>query len=227
MATFHGFAAFSKGGLVGVQANQRDWSPFLGHFTSWRAMAPLHSVFDESCTPALVAQLLEQADADSFEVLERIAKSQCLKPSRPRKGTAPARLCFSECTLPGVLGHCERYGRFGLVFRKHTLFSLGARPCTYVSADEYAELVQAGADKPLAHAAGRRLALANRYVPPRQGRVQDYTHEREWRVFEELDLAACPPELIVAPAIYTRRVRTLFPATEHVLPLDLLHEWGL
>jgi hypothetical protein len=228
MSTFHGIAAFAKGGVAGVQASQRDWSPFLGHFTSWRALAPLREAFEQATTPARVAEMLAESDAKSFEVVQLISQSSQLAPSRSKSTAAPRRLCFSECTLPGLLGHCERFGRFGFIFRKHALFELGARPCTYISAAEYEDLKRAGADHSHEHPAGLRLALANKLVPSGgRRRIQDFTHEREWRLFAALDLETCPPEMIVAPSAFTRRVRECFPGVDHVLPLDLLYEWGL
>ena len=49
-----------------------------------------------------------------------------LQPAAPsEKDGIDKCICFSECNLPGLINHCERYGRFGFVFRKNVVFGLG------------------------------------------------------------------------------------------------------
>lgn len=66
-----------------------------------------------------------------------------LRTSTPseKDGIMPC-ICFSECNLPGLVNHCERYGRLGFVFKKDTIFALGGRPTVYVDKDIYALIAQ-------------------------------------------------------------------------------------
>lgn len=59
-----------------------------------------------------------------------------LQPAAPsEKDGIDKCICFSACNLPGLINHCERYGRFGFVFRKNVVFDLGGRPAIYVDND--------------------------------------------------------------------------------------------
>ncbi|MBN1458237.1 MAG: hypothetical protein JXA57_01790 [Armatimonadetes bacterium] len=106
------------------------------------------------------------------------------------------------------------------------LYSLGARPCLYVGPDEYAELARRGRSPGAVDVDRRLFGLANVYAPPGHGTVQDFTHEREWRIFCELDLTATVPDLLVAPTLYVERMHSWFPGIS-VIPIDTLFEWGL
>src|SRR6266571_6648000 len=139
MSLIHSVVSHAKGGVRGLQANQRDWSPFVVHFTSYAAMAPIRTAVPAGKTPSQVAALLDTADANSFAVLEAIAGSALLRASIPEgKDESDPCVCLSECTLPGLIALAERYGRFGLGFRKTTLFGAGARPCAYLAEEHYA-----------------------------------------------------------------------------------------
>jgi len=128
MSALQKIAAFSSGGLNGQQDNQRDWSPFIGHFTSFGAMAPVRSALDDKADKYDIQQRIEAADEESFLVFEKIMESNYLRASRPaKKPEIDPCVCFSECTLTVVLAHCEKYGRFGLIFKKKEAFQPGAR----------------------------------------------------------------------------------------------------
>jgi hypothetical protein len=227
MALVHCLAAYGRGNLTGVQSTQRDWSPFLAHFTTWSAMARLRSVLKQPAGPREIAQLLDEADAASWETMQRILTSATLRARSPsEKDRLPPCVCLSECTLPGLISHCERYGRFGLVFDKADVYRAGGRPCLYVAEEEYAAIAAIGRGKPTSTAEGRLFALANVYVPPRgPNKVQDFTHEREWRVFADLDLEKAKVVTLLAPARYVGRLRDIAPQVAAV-PIDTLFDWG-
>jgi hypothetical protein len=227
MALVHCLAAYGRGNLTGVQATQRDWSPFLAHFTTWSAMSKLRSVVKQQRDGREIAQLLEEADAASWETMQKILGSSALLARSPsQKDQLPPCVCLSECTLPGLISHCERYGRFGLVFAKADVYKAGGRPCLYVAEEEYAALAAIGRGKPTSTAEGRLFALANVYVPPRgANKVQDFTHEREWRLFADLDLGNTRAVTVLAPARYVARMNELVPGIG-VVPIDTLFDWG-
>jgi hypothetical protein len=227
MGFIHGMVARAKSGLKGIQASQRDWSPFLVHFTQYGAMEGVRRLSLAACTAKDVAQQLREADEQSFKTVKTIFSSGRLLARSPSdKDGLPKCVCLSECNISGLIGHAERYGRFGFVFRKDRLFREGGRPCAYLSTDEYArlsDLYQANPDDP---ATKRLHGLANVYTPPGEGRVQDYTHEREWRIFDDISFSGVPPVLYLAPFEYCADVQTLAGQSRVVIPLDLLFEWG-
>lgn len=228
MGTIHGLVAHRDGGLRGIQAGQRDWSPFVAHFTSYSAMEPVRGVIRSGCAASRAADILNEADRVSFDIVQSIAKDRCLQVSnRLEEEGVPARVSLSECSLPGLLGHCERFGRFGFVFRKQELFRLGGRPCVYVDRPTYGEIARIGRGLGIETEIGRLFGLANVYSPPGNGQVQDFTHEREWRLFSSLDLERMKPVMLICPSRYVARMRASFPSVESVLACDLLHAWGV
>lgn len=214
-----------------MQTAQRDWSPYLVHFTNWTAMTSLRQMATRSASPETVHEALEQADQTSYNVVECILASRKILTRSPGNGTLiPPCVCLSECNIPGLVSHSERFGRFGFVFTKESLFRKGARPCLYVDAKMYKVLKTNGTPAGASKVKREMFGLANVYRPPQRGRkIQDYTHEREWRVFAEVDFADTPPCHILAPAAYTARVRNLATANQldvNVIPIDTLFEWG-
>jgi hypothetical protein len=227
MSLVHCLAAYRDGNLAGIQASQRDWSPYLAHFTNWAAMDKVRTVVKQHRNAREVAQLLDEADQASWTVMQAILTSRELRAKSPGlKHDLPACVCLSECTLPGLISHCERYGRFGLVFSKASVYGEGGRPCVYLAEDEHTVLGRIGRGKPTSTPEGRLFALANRYVPPKEGnQIQDYTHEREWRIFSNLELAKISIVALLAPAKFARALNELQPGVP-VVPIDTLFEWG-
>jgi hypothetical protein len=228
MSLIHGIVAHADSGVEGMQATQRDWSPFLVHFTSAVAMKPVREAVPVGKKPKEIKTLLVAADKSSFTVVEAIASSCALKAHvLAGKPTSDACVSLSECTLPGLIALCERYGRFGFGFRKMRLFAAGARPCAYLGSTEYAVTKEVAKGESSASPKRRLHDLSNTYAPAGTGgAVRDFTHEREWRLFADVSLASQPPEFLVCPAAYTERVRKLFPSVYHVFPIDMLFEWG-
>jgi len=226
MGLVHTIALFARGGPQGIQANQRDWSPFLIHFTSAAAMMTLRNPL--GCSAAVISRRLRCADSDSVKIVERIASSMQLKASTPAGKQCDPCICFSECTLPGLIALSERYGRFGFAFRKAKLFDRGARPCVYVDTKFYA-CIGDHSQSPGASVEDKRLAgFSNVYRPVKHDArpIQDFTHEREWRLFRDLDLTQFSPEFLICPSTQFGKMRRLFPSIGQVLPIDTLFEWG-
>jgi hypothetical protein len=227
MSLLHSFAAYARGPLSGIQSTQRDFSPYVAHFTTWSAMTDLRRAAKERRSPEEVAALFHEADAKSWQTARTIIESKTLVARSPsQKDRLPACVCFSECSLPGLMSHCERYGRFGFVFSKLDLYRAGGRPCIYVGHEEYACIAERGRDQPTSTAAGRLFALSNVFQPPNGGnKLQDYTHEREWRVFGDVDLQRVSIAANLAPAPYVHRLLELRLGAP-VIPIDTLFDWG-
>ena len=139
------------------------------------------------------------------------------------KGKLNKCVCLSECTLPGIVGHSERYGRFGFVFKKNTIYKIGGRPCIYVDYDCYKEL---RGKKSETERMKMLWGLANVFCPV--GEIQDYTHEREWRIFQDLELKSTL-EAVIVPEEYmecTRKLVHKFLCGTPVVSIDMLYDWG-
>ena len=229
MSTLHSLLGFEKGGLSGIQNAQRDWSPYLAHFTNYRAMAPLRRAITDLISAKGIKDTLGEADVTSFGVFQAILASAALNKARLDWDRTLEAVCFSECTLPGIFSLAEQFGRFGLIFKKSEAFALGVRPCIYLDDEKYGVLNRLTQDHRLnADVASSIIdlcGLANVLRPPGQGQIQDYTHQREWRHFGNVSFAMLKPCMAVCPTEYTARVRELLPAIP-VLPLDMLFEWG-
>lgn len=236
MGIAHGISEFNRGFVQGTKNNQRDSSPYLVHFTSFRAMEPLREYLASFASKTnnsakKASDILKAADQESFGVFEKIISSRKIISNSPsEKGRIPECVCFTECTLPGLLSHCERYGRFGFVFGKSGLYNVGARPCTYIDPDMYKALSKAAkSDQDYSKDLERLLALSNKYSPSKSQSAhrQDYLHEREWRFLGDIDLSRLTPDFIVCPSEYSEQVRKLSGVlAKEVIPIDVLFKWG-
>ncbi|HZY71075.1 MAG TPA: hypothetical protein VFF67_08895 [Thermoplasmata archaeon] len=226
MGVIHELEAVAEGAIAGLQAQQRDWSPFVAHFTTASAMLPLRGIWKNPLDPATVQQLLAPADATSWATFQKImASGKILASSLPSGSIGNPRVCLSECTLPGLISHTERFGRFGLVFRKSDILSVGGGSCVYVSRPAYGALVGQRANS----SEFQRLSdLANVHSPPGSGAVQDFTHEREWRVVGDIDLRTVTPVAFVVPSVdYIGGLPAQCDPRIPVVPLKLLQRWGV
>jgi len=235
----HTLSRYSVGGLQGTQCSQRDWSPFVAHFTSYGAMAQIREIVDtkQAHRPVKdakwVTRELSKADKASFEILKLIKARNNVLSSHPAGDIkTPKCVCLSECNLPSLITHAEKYGRFGLIFKKNEIFAQGARPCAYLS-DDYRKMIYKCFKEAERSAApnvakwSELLALCQMYKPfIGRGRVQDFAHEREWRLFQDLDISTTKPSAVLAPKEYIQEVKALLPDVHQVMSLDDLFEWG-
>jgi hypothetical protein len=227
MSIIHTLAAFSEGGVSGLQSTQSDWSPYVAHFTSSDAMQPIRDALEGPISPEDIRWLLRRADEESFRIVEAIAGSARLIARTPAsKDGIPPCICLSECVIGGLISNAERYGRFGLVFDKTQLFPIGGGPCLYINAEEYTEVVLAF--KQSSNPIHRRIFGRANFMNPAGvgGKIQDYSHEREWRVFSDIDLTTTPPQYLLAPRSCVLSLRNLFPSVASIIPIDTMFEWG-
>lgn len=230
----HLLKAQATQGLAAMQAAHRDFSPYLVHFTSYTKMAALRELAGQKVIkPAEVNQRFLSCDLECSKVFQAILKSGHLLPkaNSDAEGTLPM-VCFSEGNLPGLVSHAERYGRFGFVFRKSTLFTSGARPCGYFDKDMYSEIKKRGKAPDAAIHDKRVYSLSNIFIP-KCARVAnlkaiDFTHEREWRSFETVSLSLA--EAFICPHLYFEQTRKWLDASGllagKLFDLDMLVEWG-
>ena len=230
MALIYDLDELSHSGLDAMQTTQRDWSPYLVHFTSCAAMKKVRELInkDTSIDPVAIHKQLGIADQTSFDVFKMIMGQKAIRQSR----RVPWCVCMSECSLPGVLSHSERFGRFGLMFEKGAVYDLGGRPCAYVDKEicvEIGQMRKTGCENSV-----RRLdGFANTYCPASPSRpigkkIQDFTVEREWRLKTELPLSSLCG--ILCPSSYFNKVTVVLDKTGiqcPVFPLDMLYKWGV
>lgn len=193
-------------------------------------MGPVRQLVASGATPVQAADAIQHADQLSWDVFVAIVQSGELRTADPGD-EAPARVCLSECTLPGLLGLAERYGRFGFVFGKDAAFAAGARPCLYMDIEHRRWLIDAAKDGGDSSTAWQLAALSNIYRPVvAGGRIQDFTHEREWRAFEPLSLSDVSPLAVVVPTAFVGEAVDLlsgYSLPSPVLPIEMLFEWGV
>ena len=223
MALIYDLSRLARSGMDAMQYAQRDWSPYLVHFTNSTSMQSIRMMLTgRYADPERYCQCLDHADGESFGVAGKIITSGILRASEiATKFTVPC-VCFSECTLPGLIGHSERYGRFGFVFEKRDIYNIGGRPCVYLDREMNSLIKKNNAQEGF-----RRIwGLSNVFSPC--GTIQDYSHEREWRVFQDLEIW---PNLkaILSPADYVGRVFDMVRGRSpmlQVLSIDMLYDWG-
>lgn len=236
MPLLHTIASYIKddgifSGLSGIQADQRDFSPFLVHFTNYKSMEVVRKALELKAIPEDIHGLLNNADKESMAIIMRIAESNSLLASKPKNKDGDEQkinrcICFSECNISGIISHAERYGRFGFIFTKSNLFNIGCRPCVYVDEEIYALISECFSRDSINEPSGKLYSLANIYTPPGHGKVQDYTHEREWRLFTDLDFNTVPPIMIITPSQYVNEISELFNFVKIILPIDYLFQMG-
>ena len=241
MSLIYDLAEQGVSGLCAIQAMQRDWSPYLVHFTSRDAMRACQKVIkghDGYCATSFKL-VLDEADEKSYEVFDQIlASGKLLKSPLAKKGNPPKCVCLSECSLPGAFNHSSRYGRFGLVFKKMDVYVGGGRPCVYLDEDIHWEINKCHNDKNNV-IANKLWGLTNIYRPvennrSHQEKPQDFTVEREWRTMDDLPIykmcgVLCPYKFFwqvsraVEKAVSLKKMQKEVP----ILPIDVLYHWGV
>ena len=231
MALIYDLSRLAKSGLKAQQSAQRDWSPYLVHFTRYSAMRSVWSVIKRTAQFSAndVSRALDQADKMSWGSVKQIFSGLTpflQKHSPQEKEELPECVCLSQCTLPGLLGHSERFGRFGFVFDKLDIYDLGGRPCTYLDAASYGWLDAMHDSDSDANIIWR---ASNVYRPVGRGQVHDFTAERVWRVFDNIPLAETL-RAVIAPNSYIVEFRSILNTHNldiPILPIDMLYDWGV
>lgn len=228
MAMIYDLMHADKSGVDAMQCAQRDWSPYLVHFTKAGAMGPIREMLFKKwiLKPSQVKRRLKVADKSSFDMAKKIIESGMLKKSVIQTKETDPCVCLSECTLPGLIGHSERYGRFGFVFKKNDIFKLGGRPCVYFDDEAYAELNKS---RDSSEVLKKMWGFANLYRP--LDKIQDFSHEREWRVFDDVSITSTNLVAILVPENYVKATFELVRArmTDIIVPImsiDMLYAWG-
>lgn len=232
MSLIHSLAAIAKGGVTGSQCYQRDWSPYLTHFTNRNAMIWTSAIPKGTITPTAIEANLIASDQQSLAVANTILASRNLLVAGgdPTQGI-PDFVSFSECTLPGIISHAERFGRFGFVFEKHAIFAAGGRPCILLDDPTYGVVSQYRLVSPSHGPISPQdllFSLSNNYKPSPAKKLQDFSHEREWRVFKNISFSDCKPIALIIPNMdFANQLVQSTDLPRLLLPLDELFHWGV
>lgn len=221
-------AMMADRGLDVLQHGQRDFSPHLIHFTNKSAMdsisGSLAALKEKPEGIQRVPDLLKSADSDSRAVLKAIISSGELRTSKFDEWANDTAVCLTECTLAGVMTHSIRYGRYGLVFPKSVVYESDGRPVAYVPKEVRSRVRSLAREEPVLEAHKRFFTI---FSPPmvESGRVQDYSHEREWRCPTALSVSEAVAVIVAKVSDY-EQFRDLVPGRP-VLPLELLYQMGV
>ena len=203
-----------------------DYSPLLVHFTrdgNQRRMVRENDIPTDH-------PLHEHKQKSSIERLTSILTTRTIYASpMPLVGDASA-VCFTECVWDALVAHGSRYGSYGVVFSKETIFQAGGGPALYVRGD----ILQGEMDT-------LPLALKPLVVPfdpdglVQPGVIQDWIHEREWRLpasftFEYADIRYVLVESIADADHIIRLVETMNIPASRFIPMEVYRtirqEWS-
>ena len=105
-------------------------------------------------------------------------------------------VCFTECTWSSLLDHANNYSRYGVGFKKNFLFLKGGGPAIYISPHLWEKQNKHVGDANEAFDSTLESFITP-FCPPYatkaykakywKGKFIDYTHEREWRVPQDLN----------------------------------------
>lgn len=127
--------------------------------------------------------------APAREKLMNILKTRTIYPSpMPFLPRSPEAVSFTECVWDALTQLAEQYSSYGLVFKKHLIFSNGGGPALYVRGDCVNELGEG-----LPKSIEPFVAPFDPEQVMKKGVTLDWLHEREWRLplalkFEYADL---------------------------------------
>ena len=82
MALIYDLARFAKSGMRAMQGAQRDWSPYLVHFTQAASLQAIRGLLDDLYTdPKYIKKCLDYSDLESYKIAAKIITSGVLKAS--------------------------------------------------------------------------------------------------------------------------------------------------
>lgn len=165
--------------------NRPDFSNYLIHFT--KGVKPCV----EKDNPATSFAKGKSARDRLVSILkQRTIKSSTL-PWVKREA-----VCFTECIWGSLLAHAKKYSPYGIGFSKEHIFNHGGNPIFYVRPKLYEnqkwnEDVHIFTSPFLPEYSNEKMRST-----PNARRV-DYTHEREWRIPNELQFEYSDIEFII------------------------------
>jgi hypothetical protein len=159
-----------------------DFSEYVAHFAKdtspWAA--------GRADAPAVVGTI---APLSARERLVQILSDRTIR-ATPMPYTGRPAVAFTECVWSSLLEHAETYSRCGIGFKKSFLFQHGGGPVFYMRQDLYRAQRDTGINDdvwPFLTPFVPEYASDEHVEEFWDGRPRtDYTHEREWRVPNDL-----------------------------------------
>lgn len=159
--------------------NRPDFSEYLSHFTK-------DEDFCNEDQGEVVAYFKNMTARDR---LFSILKTKTLKTSK-MPWTQTQGLCFTECPWSSLLVHTKQYSSYGIGFTKEFIYKNGGAPVFYMRKKNLNILEKTIKDKKVLE---KLLSFVTPYSPifetrtmRKQIKLVDYTHEREWRMTNDL-----------------------------------------
>ncbi len=138
----------------------------------------------------------------------------------PLSGNASA-VCFTECVWDALVAHGVRYSSYGVVFSKKAVFEAGGGPALYLRGDILQKMSNSLPE-----------SLKPFVVPfdpgglVQEGVIQDWIHEREWRLptsfnFEYADVEYVLVESIADATKIIQQVGTMNLPAERYISMEV------
>lgn len=161
--------------------NRPDFSEYLVHFTK----------DNQLCSISQKNPTLDFQNKSAKERLKNILEQQEIVVSLILWINKKA-VCFTECVWGSLLAHSSNYSQYGIGFTKEFIFNNGGNPVFYIRPDMY-KSQQWNKVKtfltPFQPTYSKKRLLSKKVV--------DYTHEREWRVPQNLKFNYSNIEFII------------------------------
>ena len=172
-----------------MRGNRPDFSDYLAHFT--RDGEP-YGIKNE----ANAANKFSAMNAG--ERLISILEGKTITASN-MPWTNCLAVCLTECPWASLLDHANQYSSYGVGFSKPCIFSAHGGPAYYVRSDCFQKQQWDPAIFPFV------TPFWPPYVPKKiknnhlDGRVVDYSHEREWRIPKDFHFEYSQVEFVILP----------------------------
>jgi hypothetical protein len=199
--------------------SQADFSDYVVHFTKRGPPYSLQHRPQDKRTETL-RQLQTIAAATPLARLVTILEQGRILAADMPWTDCPA-VCFTECTWPSLLTHCDTYSPYGIGFTKAKIFADGGGPAIYMRQDHFEAQKKSFAREvfpfvtpfvPLyASAEHREKYWKDKRFP------MDYTYEREWRLPAELQFTLDEIAFVV---VSTHTDIAAMPREAQALPPD-------
>lgn len=179
----------NAGTFIANKMNKPDVSPYLAHFTSQK----FPKGYKSNNNPTNLFKYMS-AEKRLISILQgkKILSSQV-----PWVGNHKA-VCLTECPWTSLITHTKQYSSYGVGFKKEFVFAKGGGPVYYVRADMFNNQKWDQSVLPFV------TPFWPEYVPATLKTTVsmtkcDYTHEREWRVADDLGFEYDDIEFVVLP----------------------------
>lgn len=165
-----------------------DFSDYLVHFTTSRK--PVGDTDPHNPALAFAGQTALE------RLIKMLTDKKIVASTMPWTGSRA--VCFTECPWSSLVDHTKQYSPFGIGFSKPFIFSRNGSPVFYVRPDQYNKQTWHDHLKAFvtpfwpAYRPSTTFFTSHAFT-----RTCDYTHEREWRVPQDLEFNYKQIEFVV------------------------------